>query len=273
MAVIHEYFTLSNGVKIPKLGFGTWQLEAGKETYESVLNALKVGYRHIDTAQTYWNEESVGEAIKASNIEREEIFVTTKLATKVKDYQGTIDAFNESLEKLQLDYIDLFLIHAPWSGTDRSNRYKKGNVECYRAMETLYHEGKVKAIGISNFDVDDTQNILDHATITPHVNQIAYFIGLNPRDIIAFCHKHEILIEAYSPLGVGRLLNNKTIQSLADQYQKTPAQICLRYLLQKAALPLPKTAHIDRMKENQALDFTINPDDIAILDQIEDDPR
>jgi len=273
MAITQNYYTLNNGLNIPKVGFGTWQLQAGKETYDSVLNALKVGYRHIDTAQTYWNEESVGQAVKDSSIPREEIFITTKLATKVKDYQGTIDAFHESLKKLQVDYIDLFLIHAPWSGTDRTNRYKEGNIESYKAMETLYNEGKIKAIGISNFDVEDTQNILDNTTIIPQVNQIAYFIGLKPQEVIEFCHQKGILIEAYSPLGVGHLLDNPTINQVAKQYDQTPAQICLRYLLQKGTLPLPKSAHKQRMIENLTLDFTIEPQDMALLDAIDEDPR
>lgn len=271
--MLKETYTLSNGVKIPKVGFGTWQIKNGEDAYNAVKTALEVGYRHIDTAQGYGNEESVGKAIKDSGVPREEIFVTSKLESHIKDYETAIKTFEETLKRLDMKYIDLFIIHAPWPWNEMGKDCSKGNVEAYRALEDIYKANKARAIGVSNFEVEHLQNILDNNDIVPHVNQIGYFIGIDQSKIIDFCRKNDIFIEAYSPLGIGFLLENTTIQDMAKKYEKTPAQICIRYLLEKGVAPLPKSVHKKRMIENSKLDFTISDTDMETLDAIEGDPR
>lgn len=273
MAILNEYYTLSNGVKIPKIGLGTWQVENGEDAYNSVLSALKNGYRHIDTAEGYQNEESVGKAIKDSGLNREDIFVTSKLESHIKTYEETKAAFHETLRKLDFDYLDLFLIHAPWPWSEMGKDCKEGNVAAWKAMEELYEEGLIKAIGVSNFSPDDIQNILDNTKIVPHVNQIGYFIGLDQKETIKFCNEYNIFIEAYSPLGIGYLLQNKDIQAIAQKYDKTTAQICIRYLLQKNTAPLPKSTKEHRIIENSQVDFEIKKEDMDYLDTIKGDPR
>lgn len=273
MNILTETYTLSNGVKIPKVGFGTWQINDGEDAYNAVKNALEVGYRHIDTAQGYGNEASVGKAIKDSGIPREEIFVTSKLESHIKNYEDAIKSFDETLRKLDMEYIDLFIIHAPWPWSEMGKNCDKGNVEAFRALEDIYKAGKAKAIGVSNFEVKHLQNILEHNDIVPHVNQIGYFIGLDQSKIIDFCRENDIFIEAYSPLGIGFLLENETIHQVADKYNKSAAQICIRYLLQKGVTPLPKSVHRKRMIENSELDFEIKDSDMKILDDIKGDPR
>lgn len=273
MGVLNDTYTLSNGVKIPKIGLGTWQVENGDEAYHSVLKALRNGYRHIDTAEGYQNEESVGKAVKDSGIPREEIFITSKLESHIKDYESTKKAFEKTMSKLDMDYIDLFLIHAPWPWSDMGRDCKEGNVEAYRAMEEFYKAGRIKAIGVSNFNPSDIANIIEHNEIVPHVNQIGYFIGLDQEETISYCRKHNIFIEAYSPLGIGYLLSNEDIQKIAKKYDKTTAQICIRYLIQKDTAPLPKSTKEHRIIENSQVDFVIEDDDMAFLDTIKGDPR
>ncbi|MFW5889371.1 MAG: aldo/keto reductase [Bacillota bacterium] len=273
MNLLKETYTLSNGVKLPKIGFGTWQIKEGEDAYKAVKTALEVGYRHIDTAEGYGNEKSVGRAIKDSGIPRDEIFVTSKLESHIKDYEGAKKAFDQTLENLGMEYIDLFIIHAPWPWNEMGKDYSEGNVKAYRALEDIYKAGKARAIGVSNFEVEHLKNILDNNDITPHVNQIGYFIGIDQSKTIEFCRKNDIFIEAYSPLGIGFLLENKIIHSVAEEYGKTPAQICIRYLLQKGVAPLPKSVHKSRMIENSKLDFEIKDKDMKILDEIKGDPR
>ena len=273
MKTIETFYVLNNGVKIPKIGLGTWQVKEGEEAYQSVLMALENGYRHIDTAEGYQNEASVGRAIRVSKIKREEVFVTSKLQSHIKTYEGTINAFNETLKQLGFEYLDLFLIHAPWPWSEMGKDCKEGNVEAYKAMEDLYKQKKIRAIGISNFNKEDIDNILTHCEIVPQVNQIAYFIGLDQKETIEHCRKHNILVEAYSPLGIGYLLNNETIIEMAKKYEVSPAQICIRYCIEKKTAPLPKSTHLDRIKMNTEVDFKIKEDDMAILDQIKGDPR
>jgi len=266
-------YKLSNDILIPKIGFGTWQIKSGDEAYDSVLMALKAGYRHIDTAAAYENEKSVGDAIKDSGIARNEIFVTTKLPAEVKDYDKAKDFFAKSLELLGLDYVDLYLIHAPWPWNEIGKDCKKGNVEVYKALEEFYRNKKAKAIGVSNFSLDDIQNIMDNCEIIPMVNQIGYFIGLDQKETIEFCNKNKIFIVAYSPLGIGYLLKNTQIIQIANKYSVSTAQICLRYLLQKGVAALPKSIHLDRIKQNTELDFKISDEDMRFLDTIKGDPR
>jgi diketogulonate reductase-like aldo/keto reductase len=271
--LIKETYTLRNGVKLPKVGFGTWQIPPGEQTFEAVKDALSVGYRHIDTAEGYQNERSVGEAIRASKIPREEIFVTSKLESHIKTYDGALAAFDKTLDELGFDYLDLFLIHAPWPWSEIGKDCREGNVQAYKAMEKRHREGKIRAIGVSNFSPDDIANIIEHADIVPHVNQIGYFIGLDQRETIEFCNDKGIFIEAYSPLGIGYLLKNETVNEIARKNNVSAAQVALRWLLDKGVAPLPKSVHKKRMVENAALDFTLSKEDTAVLDGVKGDPR
>lgn len=273
MKEYQKKYELSNGVKIPKIGFGTWQIKNGEETYQSVSKALKNGYKHIDTALAYGNEESVGKAIKDSKVSRKEIFVTTKLPAEVKDYENAEVAFLESLKNLDLDYIDLYLIHAPWPWSDMGKDCKKENIEIYKVLEKYYKLGKIKAIGVSNFSPDDLENLINNSEIVPHVNQIGYFIGMDQSKTIEYCKEKNIFIEAYSPLGIGYLLSNEDIKTIANKYQVSSAQICIKYLLQKGVVALPKSTHEERIIQNSKLDFIILEEDIKFLDTIKGDPR
>ena len=273
MDVLKETYTLSNGVKIPKIGFGTWQIENGEDAYNSVSLALKNGYRHIDTAEGYQNEESVGRAIRDSKIPREEIFVTSKLESNIKNYEDAKKAFEETLKNLGFEYLDLFLIHAPWPWNEMGKDCSAGNVEAFRAMEELYEEGKIRAIGVSNFSPSDLENIIKNNKIVPHVNQIGYFIGLDQKETIDYCREHNIFVEAYSPLGIGYLLSNSDIQKVAEKYDRSAAQICIKYLLQKGVAPLPKSVHESRIIENAQMDFVIKEEEMNFLDKIKGDPR
>lgn len=273
MKTIQQVYTLKNGVKMPKVGFGTWQIPDGDVCFTAVSQALKHGYRHIDTAAAYRNERSVGEAIKASGLKREDVFVTSKLQSHIKSYQETLDAFEKTLKELDMTYLDLYLIHAPWPWNEIGKDCKEGNVQAYKAMEKLYREGKIRAIGVSNFSPEDLDNILKHCEIIPHVNQISFFIGNNQEETHRYCDAKGILVEAYSPLAIGYALSNQTIQDMAKKYNVTPAQLCIRYCIDKGTAPLPKSIHESRIMENTGLDFQIKKEDLDFLDTIKDDPR
>jgi len=266
--VKNEFYTLYNGVTIPKIGFGTWQVAEGEEAYNSVTYALKVGYRHIDTAHAYGNEASVGKAIADSGIDRKDIFVTTKLPSHIKDYQGTMQHFNQSLTSLGLEYIDLYLIHAPWPWSDIGTDCTQGNIQAWKAMIELYNAGKIRSIGVSNFHPADMQALIDATGVVPMVNQIRYFIGNTQPAIVDYCNQHNILIQAYSPLATGEIVNNEQLQPLAQKYGVTVAKICLRYCLQNGTLPLPKSTNEGRIAQNLELDFTIDQVDMTFLDNI-----
>ncbi len=271
--IINETYSLSNGVKIPKIGLGTWQVKDGDEVYKSVLAALRNGYRHIDTAQGYQNEKGVGQAVRDSGVPRQEIFVTSKLESDIKTYEGAKEAFKNTLKELGFEYLDLFLIHAPWPWSNMGQNCDEGNVLAYKAMEELYNEGLIRAIGVSNFEQKHLENILNNTDIVPHVNQIGYFIGLDQSETINYCEERNIFIEAYSPLGIGFLLSNTDIKQVADKYHKSSAQICIRYLLQKNVAPLPKSVNEHRIIQNKEVDFKISDEDMAFLDTIKGDPR
>ena len=210
-----EFYTLYNGVKIPKIGFGTWQTPDGDIAYNSTLEALKAGYRHIDTALVYGNEESIGRAIKDFGINREEIFITTKCPADIKTYEGAIKAFETSLNLLGLQYIDLYLIHAPWPWSNVGANYTEGNKLVWKALVDLYNEGKIKAIGVSNFHKEDIIPLIECSGIKPMVNQIRYFLGNTQPSITAYCMDNDILVEAYSPLATGKILNNDILIKIA----------------------------------------------------------
>ncbi|TVP86484.1 MAG: aldo/keto reductase [Acholeplasmataceae bacterium] len=273
MKVLNQTYVMSNGVTIPQIGFGTWQVKSGEEAYHSVLLALKNGYRHIDTAHAYQNERSVGEAVRASGIPRDEIFVTSKLPSHVKDYQGTLDHFEETMANLGLAVLDLYLIHAPWPWHEIGKDCKDGNVEAWKAMVQLYHDKRIRAIGVSNFAPADIDYIVKHTGFVPHANQIAFFIGIDQKETLDYCKTHNILVEAYSPLAIGFALKNGEIQKMADKYGVTAAQICIRYCIEKETLPLPKTTKEHRMIENASVDFTISKEDMKVLEAIKGDPR
>ena len=261
-----DRYKLNNGVKIPIIGFGTWQTPDGQVAEESVLAALNSGYRHIDTAAAYGNEESVGAAIKKSGINRHELFVTTKLWNSDHGYQNTKKAIATSLEKLGLDYLDLYLIHWPNPATMRDN-WAELNAESWQAMEEAVQAGKIRAIGVSNFRKHHLDELLKTAEIKPAVNQNY----LNPsdmqEDLVKYNDSLGIVNEAYSPLGTGGLLSNEVVNEIAEKYGKSPAQILIRWSLDHNFLPLPKSVHPDYIKANaDVFDFDIEPEDMKKLD-------
>ncbi|EEV32518.1 aldo/keto reductase [Enterococcus gallinarum] len=262
-------YTLSNNVSIPELGFGTWQTPNGDVAVSAVKKALEVGYRHIDTAQGYKNEDSVGQAIKESGIPREEIFLTTKLWNENHSYDLVLSSFEESLKKLQTDYIDLFLIHWPNPVKFRDN-WQSANAETWRAMEELYQAGKIKAIGVSNFLPHHFEELKKTATIFPMVNQIFLAPGELQKEVVSYCQEHNVLLEAYSPLGTGKIFDVPEMQELSDKYGKTIAQIAIRWSLQHGFLPLPKSVTPSRIEENLAVfDFELSDEDMQRIDQLD----
>lgn len=262
-------YTLSNNVSIPELGFGTWQTPNGDVAVSAVKKALEVGYRHIDTAQGYKNEDSVGQAIKESGIPREEIFLTTKLWNENHSYDLVLSSFEESLKKLQTDYIDLFLIHWPNPVKFRDN-WQSANAETWRAMEELYQAGKIKAIGVSNFLPHHFEELKKTATIFPMVNQIFLAPGELQKEVVSYCQEHNVLLEAYSPLGTGKIFDVPEMQEPSDKYGKTIAQIAIRWSLQHGFLPLPKSVTPSRIEENLAVfDFELSDEDMQRIDQLD----
>lgn len=262
-------YTLSNNVSIPELGFGTWQTPNGDVAVSAVKKALEVGYRHIDTAQGYKNEDSVGQAIKESGIPREEIFLTTKLWNENHSYDLVLSSFEESLKKLQTDYIDLFLIHWPNPVKFRDN-WQSANAETWRAMEELYQAGKIKAIGVSNFLPHHFEELKKTATIFPMVNQIFLAPGELQKEVVSYCQEHNVLLEAYSPLGTGKIFDVPEMQELSDKYGKTIAQIAIRWSLQHGFLPLPKSVTPSRIEENLAVfAFELSDEDMQRIDQLD----
>ena len=264
-----ENYILSNGVKIPKLGLGTWFI-ADNRAAEAVKEAVKIGYRHIDTAQAYENESGVGEGIRICGVSRKELFVTTKLAAEVKNYEEAIQAIESSLKKLGLDYIDLMLIHSPQPWADfRGGDYAEGNREAWRALEDAYKAGKLRAIGVSNFQEQDLENILSDCTIVPMVNQLLVHIGNTPAALMSYCQKKGILVEAYSPVAHGEMLKYPDVATMAKKYSVSVPQLCIRYTLQLGAVSLPKTENPMHMRQNAELDFVISEQDMKTLKSME----
>lgn len=264
-------FTLRNGVKIHAVGFGTWQIPDGDEAYQSTLEALKTGYRHIDTAMAYRNEKSVGKAIKDSKIPREEIFVTTKLPAQIKGYEEAKNAFYESLENLGLEYIDLYLIHAPkpWGVDKDAMEFMPENIASWKAFEELYEAGKIKSIGVSNFTPEHLSVLMKETNIVPHANQILVHPHHIPSENIAFCKANHILVEAYSPLATGRIFTDEKIAAIAKKYEKSIAQVCIRWSYQLGLLPLPKSVTPSRIKENfEIFDFELSAEDMDAIGKV-----
>ncbi|MCA1060317.1 aldo/keto reductase [Rossellomorea aquimaris] len=268
--MFNEKSRLSNGVEIPMLGLGTWLLN-DEQTSKAVQEAISIGYRHIDTAQAYENEAGVGEGIRLSGVAREEIFVTSKVAGEAKTYEAVAESIDASLEKLGMDYIDLMIVHSPqpWVEFREENRYFEENKNVWRALEDAYEAGKVKAIGLSNFLQDDVENIIEHSKVKPMVNQILAHVSHTPTELIEFCQQNDILVEAYSPIGHGAVLDHEEVKAIADQYGVSVAQLCLRYDIQLGLVVIPKTANPDHMKNNAELDFVISDRDMEALKQVE----
>lgn len=268
--IAQENYKLNNGISIPKLGLGTWFI-SDDDVVEAVKEAVKLGYRHIDTAQTYQNEAGVGKGIKESGIAREELFITSKVAAEHKSFEAASASIDETLEKMGLEYIDMMIIHSPkpWAEYSGSDRYFEGNREAWKALEEAYKAGKVKAIGVSNFQKEDLENILSAAEIKPMVNQVLAHISNTPEDLIAFCKEQGILVEAYSPIGHGELFKNEEVAAMSKKYEVSIPQLAIRYCLQLGLLPLPKTANPAHMANNADLDFKISAEDLVSLRKME----
>ena len=268
---LQETYTLNNGVKIPKIALGTWLI--GDEAVEkAALEAIKIGYRHIDTAQAYGNEAGVGRAVKKCGVKREDLFVTSKVAAECKTYASAAASIDETLKTTGLDYLDMMIIHSPqpWMEVNQSdNRYYEGNVQAYRALEDALKAGKLRAIGVSNFLQGDLDNILKNCEITPAVDQVLAHVSNTPFDVIDYCKEKGIQVEAYSPIAHGEALKNPKIVEIANKYGVSVAQLCIRYCLQLDMVVLPKTANPAHMRTNADVDFIISDEDMSFLKNIE----
>ena len=269
--IFNETFELNNGVKIPKLALGTWLIDDDKAS-KAVEEAIKIGYRHIDTAQAYGNERGVGEGIRNSGISREEIFVTSKVAAENKSYESAMASIDETIRKMNIGYIDMMIIHSPqpWMEVNQSdNRYYEENKAVWRALEDALNAGKLRAIGVSNFLEEDLESLLPSCKIKPMVNQILAHISNTPLELIKYCQDNGIVVEAYSPVAHGEAMKNPVITKMAEKYAVSVPQLCIKYDLQLDMVVLPKTANPEHMKTNSELDFTISDEDMELLKNIE----
>lgn len=265
MTILNETYTLANGVEIPKLGLGTWFIDDDKVA-EAVRSAVEIGYRNIDTAQAYGNERGVGEGLRTSGADRDDLFVSTKLAAEIKDHDGAVTAIDESLRTLGLDRIDLMLIHSPQPWDDfRGGDYVEGNRQAWKALEEAHRSGRIRAIGVSNFLQSDLERLLETAHVVPHVNQLLVHAGNTPHELLEYCRSQGILVEAYSPIAHGEILKNADVQAMAERYSVSVPQLCIRYTIQLGTVSLPKTANSDHMRSNAEVDFVISDDDMASL--------
>ncbi|ASS77062.1 aldo/keto reductase [Tumebacillus algifaecis] len=265
MKSIKDYSVLANGVQMPWLGLGVFKTAEGEEVENSVRYALEAGYRHIDTAAIYGNEAGVGQAVKASGLAREELFITTKVWNSEQGYDTTLAAFEESRKKLGVEYVDLYLIH--WAVKEK---YK----ETWKALEKLYQDGYVRAIGVSNFQVHHLQDLMETCSVKPMVNQCEYHPYLTQKELLSFCQQEGIQFEAWSPIMRGKVNDEPEIVKLAEKYGKTPAQVVLRWDLQHGVVTIPKSVRRERVIENaQLFDFELAVEDMETLDRLNRDQR
>lgn len=264
--ILNETYTLADGTAIPKLGLGTWFIDDDKAA-QAVREAVKLGYRLIDTAQAYGNERGVGEGVRTCGLPREQLFVASKVAAELKDYDSAAKSIDETLEKMGLDYLDQIIIHSPqpWTEFRVEKRYFEENRAVWRALEDAQAAGKVKVIGVSNFLRDDLENLLSDCRVRPMVNQILLHISNTDKDLVDYCKEQNIQVEAYSPIAHGEALKNPAIAAMAQKYGVTAAQLCIRYVIQLGTVALPKTADPAHMKDNAAVDFVISAADMDAL--------
>ncbi|MEY8522072.1 aldo/keto reductase [bacterium 1XD8-76] len=263
-----DSFTMHNGKTIPCIGYGTYKTSE-EEVYDAVIAAIKAGYRHIDTAAFYKNEAGVGRAVRECGVPREEIFVTSKVWNTDRGYENTKKAFAESMERLGLEYMDLYLIHWPANKKQFGDEAKKINADTWRALEELYAEGKIRAIGLSNFLPHHIEELMEGAKVKPMVDQIEFHPGWAQLEISEYCRKKDIVVEAWSPLGRKDALDNEVLREIGAKYQKGTAQVCIRWVMQHGILPLPKTVNPDRMAENaDVFDFELTAEEMRTIDEL-----
>ena len=268
--ILNETYTLPNDVKIPKLGLGTWMID-DSDVAEAVKKAVELGYRHIDPAQAYENERGVGEGVRNCGVSRDQLFVTTKLDAGIKSYEEAKKAIDGSLETMGLDYIDMMIIHSPqpWDDFGSDNRHFDGNIEAWRAPEEAYEAGKLRAIGVSNFQKEDLDNLLENSKVKPMLDQVLAHVSNTPFELIDYIKENGMIAEAYSPVGHGKILDNAEIADMATKYGVSVPQLCIRYTLQLGLLPLPKTGNPDHMRSNADVDFEISEADMETLKNAE----
>lgn len=265
MKNVQDTTTLYNGVKMPWLGFGVFKVKDGEEVVEAVKTAIQAGYRSIDTAKAYNNETGVAQGIRESGVAREDLFITTKVWNSDQGYESTLAAFEASMERLELEYLDLYLIHWPVKG-----KYK----DTWRALEKLHREGRIRAIGVSNFQIHHLEDLMTDATIKPAVNQVELHPLLIQSELRDYCSKHQIQIEAWSPLGQGNLLEHPLLQDIAAKYGKSPAQVILRWDLQNGIVTIPKSVTPQRIRENADLyDFELTADEVEQINGLNENKR
>lgn len=261
-------YILNNNMKVPSIAFGTWKFHNDETTVEIIKNAIESGYRYIDTAKAYGNEEVIGKGIKTSKIAREDIIIGGKLWNEDRGYDNIIKACQETIKRLECDYLDIYLVHWPASPAVHEN-WKEINQETWNAMEYLYEQGLVKAIGVCNFKVNQLEELIKKCRVKPMVNQIEFHPGFMQKEIVDYCKEKDILVEAWSPLGSGRMLKKEELKTVAQKYGKDVAQICIKWCLQNEVLPIPKTKDTDRMKSNlNVFDFEISAEDMQYLNNL-----
>lgn len=262
--------TIINDYKIPFIGFGTWNLETGSATTEIILNAISAGYRMFDCAYSYGNDFFVGKALKKSELDRTEFFITNKVWNDFRTTEQVIEACKKSLKLMKLEYFDLYLVH--WPEKKENPNWKEVNYNVWKGMETLYNEGFVKSIGVSNFDIEQIEALkLSGATIVPMINQVECHPGYNQTELVKYCQENNIIVQAWSPLGSGGVFENETLKNISTKYNKSISQVCLRWLIQKNIIPLPKTKNENRMLENMDIfNFELSSNDMKLIDNITD---
>lgn len=260
-------FKLGDGILIPQIGLGTWQ-SSKEDAYKATLAAVECGYRHIDTAYAYDNEDAVGRAVKDCGLKRDELFITTKLPAEIKNYKSAKEHLYKSLQALGMDYVDLYLIHAPWPWAKVGTDCTEGNIKVWEAMIELKEQKLIRSIGVSNFNGEQIDSLINATGIVPSANQIRFFVGNTQETVTKYCRDKGILVEAYSPLATGKILDNKQIGEIAENLGVTLPQLCIKYCIQRGALPLPKSVTPQRIKDNFYTDFTIPEEDMRKLDAL-----